>query len=71
MAITPIILLLYINVCRMIILIASMIQKKIVEILRKINFARYQTLKIFAKQVITLIVQKCLLEFISHMMESM
>jgi hypothetical protein len=55
----------------MIILIASMIQKKIVEILRKINFARYQTLKIFAKQVITLIVQKCLLEFISHMMESM
>jgi hypothetical protein len=71
MAITPIILLVYINVCRMIILIASMIQKKIVEILRKIYFARYQTLKIFAKQVISLIVQKCLLEYISHMMESM
>jgi hypothetical protein len=71
MAITPTILLLYINVCRMIILIASMIQKKIVEILHKINFARYQTLKIFAKQVISLIVQKWLLEYISHMMESM
>ena len=48
-----------------------MIQKKIVEILHKINFARYQTLKIFAKQVISLIVQKWLLEYISHMMESM
>jgi hypothetical protein len=71
MAITPTILLLYINVCRMIILIASMIQKKIVEILHKINFARYQTLKIFAKQVISLIVQKWLLEYISHTMESM
>lgn len=71
MEITPIVLLLYINVCRMIKLIASMIQKKIVEILHKIHFAQFKTLKIFAKQVITLIVQKWLQEYISHMMESM